>query len=305
MSASPGHATCSAKPSCSPSPVDSHSHTVSGVVPAHLATVAATIEAIWPCVPMTAKVANLLTEANGMAWMQQRDALTMLGVSQRTLSRRISKGELETKRDGTSVLVWIDEESPVDPVAKIGGQLAKVAAADAIKHSRDMDIVAATVDALGHATERAAETERRAHNTIRASVCMAATVAIAAIVGVGWGGMKYHESTLENQQTVFSLKTDHASDVANMAAKVANVTQRLATAQDQVSTAEAGRVDAVRLSAKHLAAFEAERDANARRRLALRVLDGFAALRGALTFALTNSPGPTPPDTDQVADAGE
>jgi len=79
-----------------------------------------------------------------MAWLRQPEAALALDISPRTLTRRITNGEVDTKRDGKRVLVFVDgSDDPVANVAIAARQLTEMAAAQAVeRHNNDQTVAA-------------------------------------------------------------------------------------------------------------------------------------------------------------------
>jgi len=163
-----------------------------------------------------------------MPWMTQPDAAHALGVSTRTLARRIAAHTVETKRDGTHVLVWAEPpepgSNPVQTVAELGTSLSRTAEALQTMREADLRLMAATMATLDKVADRADKAAERAHEAeqqareaesradtratraVRWGVGFAACfglVAVSATMAVGW---RYHAETVEHVAETAELR---------------------------------------------------------------------------------------------------
>lgn len=68
--------------------------------------------------------------AESGAWLPLRPALAHLGIAERTLYRRIDRGELRTQKDGPRLLVWCAGAEPIEADATPDRQIVAHAPAD-------------------------------------------------------------------------------------------------------------------------------------------------------------------------------
>lgn len=143
-----------------------------------------------------------------MAWRSQTQAAELLGISERTLSRRISTGTLETRRDGRHVLVNVTEDQiaqqPMAEMSENGGEMANVATPTAIERGYPRDAAADY--------RRISDSQVRQAQTVAKRAWLLAFAAwltvLALIVGSGWLGWKFHSNTIEYERHVAELTTE-------------------------------------------------------------------------------------------------
>lgn len=120
------------------------------------------------------------------------EAATMLGISIRTLQRRIAAGELPTMPDGRRVLVGLDAAAPVAPSPSPRGRHGITdLATGATVSMPDHELAAAAVAAVREREAMLARVDRAEHLALatrrRASIAWgtAAAAGLAAALGLG------------------------------------------------------------------------------------------------------------------------
>jgi len=78
-----------------------------------------------------------------MTWLCSQDAAAHLGISDRTLRRRIKTGMYNHRREGRMTLIELDVPDDTDRLADVGEHFAKAAAATAITSRTTADTMAA------------------------------------------------------------------------------------------------------------------------------------------------------------------
>jgi len=138
-----------------------------------------------------------------MAWMSMNETCAALGISQRTLSTRIRKGDLRTRKEGRRVfvdVVGIDATTTAD-VASVGGSLASIVASNAIKNHDNAEAMNAMVlqhsEHIGDLRKAVVATESRATSLRRANWTLAAAVGLMAFLVLA-GGYMFEGSEVEH-----------------------------------------------------------------------------------------------------------
>lgn len=174
-----------------------------------------------------------------LLWVTQSEAAVRLGVSLRTLARRISAGEVTTKREGRNVLVHVAEAQAVLPAECDDEEIIAVSSNDeaALKMpTRRPDEQPNTLELLGSmrgafemANGRADRAEERAIRYSRNAV-MTGLVSVSLMVGtLALVAGLYHRQKLSASETIFELKTTHAVKLATRQAAIDRLKDDLAT----------------------------------------------------------------------------
>ena len=120
-----------------------------------------------------------------MQWVPIIEAAAVLGVSDRTIRRRIKAGDLQSVTQSGRVMVQIDAESPAETLSAVGRQMSEVATANVVVRSQDQEQVSAVLSAM-------TDTVGGLRTDLRIS-----RLVIAGILGLlGWGAFIHHESTV-------------------------------------------------------------------------------------------------------------
>jgi len=133
-----------------------------------------------------------------MPWVGINEAMSVLGCSERTIYRRISKGSLATHRDNGLVLVDVPAH---DTVAEGVRQMARVATAGAVQRSKDSDMLSVVIDEMRHARRVA---------VVASATGILATVACLGVTG--YIAVQYHQETVCHGSQVAELR--HTAEVA-------------------------------------------------------------------------------------------
>jgi len=197
-----------------------------------------------------------------MAWMSKFEAALALGVSVRTLERRIVAGELKARRDGRSVIVDVADEDDREPVADLDQHLKEPGRSHVPQKAEAAEELRGVLWAL---TEYRRELGRRIRRArISAGVGWTAVAAMIIVMTVGaWRygtTTKAHESDLRLLQMAHSREWDRLQTEADRAqetvGKLAATRKELGEAQER----EAELRDAVARLSADLAVVAAERD---------------------------------------------
>lgn len=122
-----------------------------------------------------------------MAWKTKSEAAAVLGISTRTLERRITTGELVARRDGRQILVDVQVEDPRDKAAETVGQMAKVGAVQTIQRAKDAELLSLSMANVAKMAEQAEGMARRARRGAVLAWSMTVVLAIAGGVGIWYG----------------------------------------------------------------------------------------------------------------------
>ncbi len=143
-------------------------------------------------------------------WCTQTKAAQILGISPRTVARRIQTGEIRTRREGKNVLCDVeDQPDPAAQMADIGEHLAKLGTVHAVQQAKAMESLSAIRRLFDSQMARA---ERRFWAVSTLLILFAVGVGIAA----GWGGVTYHRTIIGHHDQVATLESTHAAAVASL-----------------------------------------------------------------------------------------
>jgi len=207
-----------------------------------------------------------------MAWLRQHEAAAALGVSPRTMARRIASGELDTRRNGRIVLVDVpdDGDDAVANVAKVGSQLARVAASQAIERHHDAETMAAIRQShADHMADVQAHLKQARWGGLAALVAAVALGAVTAWLIVQWtadvdlhaGQLQAVNANLQAETTRSSVLEDQldrtVGDLRQVGAELVEANGRAAIARAQRDAERDRRFeleDTVRVLREQLAA---------------------------------------------------
>jgi len=174
-------------------------------------------------------------------WMSQNQAAHALGVSQRTLSRRIKAEEVQTKQDGHRVMAYVEDEALANPVAKlsdVGSQLAKLSEEMLNQRRLDAASMAATVQTCNVALETSRASTRSWQRTAMGAVVVFGGLLVGAIVLIT------QESKLAHREALRAVGLE------------GNVT--ILEVREEAALAERDRIDQERIEANRRFTFAAE-----------------------------------------------
>lgn len=170
-----------------------------------------------------------------MAWMPVAEAAATLGVSERTMWRRIKAQTVPSRNENGRTLVALDDPDPNrDPVR----QLSHVAAAQLSMRKLDADTVAELLAVVGEYRTSFETESARARRAARWSGAAAVLLMVLLFAGV-W----YHAASL------YDLKTSHADDITQVkdgyAETVAELAEKTSRAEG-LASAHAAEIDSLR-----------------------------------------------------------
>jgi len=219
-----------------------------------------------------------------MPWLSQTDACEALNLSQRTLSRRIKMGKLETRRRGYNVDVLVEDaaDTPMAMLVESGRDLADSATAAVAQRQIDSHFMDSQLEAMDKqlaifqkAQERADLAERRAEDRVKAVECRSvrwvrgavgviAVILIVAVSGGILGGMEFHRETLEHRDRVSELKAGHVDAVGRLEGEHRDSIARLEVEKVGEVTALETRLESTRAALTDARGQVEESDAAAR-----------------------------------------
>ena len=120
-----------------------------------------------------------------MAWMPKTQAALAMGVSVRTLERRISAGRLPTRKVSRQVMVDVEGDPESDPMGEIKHLLAEEIAADLSHRAEDDHVLRDALSAMGEYRNTLQAQVRRIRRA--ASLGWGAAALFALIAGITWG----------------------------------------------------------------------------------------------------------------------
>lgn len=169
-----------------------------------------------------------------MEWIPIIEAAARLGVSDRTIRRKIHAGELFHVKQGGRVLVKLDGESPTETLSAAGRQLSEVATASAVLRSQDQESMSAMLAAMTD-TVGALRSDLWAAR-VGTGVSWLACVAILGLLG--WGASIHHVSTVESEvsRVRFAYERDQlAATVEAQGSTVRAANQRVGVLEAQIA----------------------------------------------------------------------
>jgi hypothetical protein len=136
-----------------------------------------------------------------MAWMPVAEAAARLGVSERTIWRRIKSDSIQSRSEGGRTLVAYE-----DPAGETVRQLSHVAAAQLSMRKLDADTFGEAVGALGEFRNAFEREMARKRTALRVVGSLAAVLLIALAAGAYWHVDRLHQ-----------LRGDHSAALAEVA----------------------------------------------------------------------------------------
>ncbi len=188
-----------------------------------------------------------------MAWMPVAEAAARLGVSERTIWRRIKSATIPSRSEAGRTLVDFDESAtPAEGSSTFGARSADLEA-----RGLDDEAMAALVAELGEFRAASEREVLRARRSKRAALTLA-----AVLMGAVGAGVWYHLDTLariakSHAGTVHDLDVAYEQDLGGMRSASARLEAQVATQQAELARLQKD-ADAQRAA---LAAIESSRDA--------------------------------------------
>ena len=188
-----------------------------------------------------------------MAWMPIAEAAVTLGVSERTIWRRIKSEAIESRNESGRTLVVLEEPELAGDQVR---QLSRVAAAQLSMRKLDADTVCDVLGALSEYRASFDEQMARARRTTR----WAAAIAAALLLALG-AGIWYHSAQIADLQRsraaiLADVDLKHQEAVADYRAKSARAEGLFQARSDELEGLRSIGSD----QRAHLAVVEASRD---------------------------------------------
>lgn len=176
-----------------------------------------------------------------MAWLCSQDAAAHLGISDRTLRRRLRAGQYNFRREGRMHLVELDVPDDTDRLADVGEHFAQAAAATAITSRTTADTMAAL-----------SASQRETIRMLKIGTAVTAAVGVLATVMLCFVGrymyLRYDATRNElsdaRRQHVRQVSTlERERDVARQAVVQANSRTAAAEAQAAEDSARIAQIN--------------------------------------------------------------
>ena len=194
-----------------------------------------------------------------MVWMPVSEAAASLGVSERTIWRRIKSQSIETKSEGGRTLVGLEPPRADDPVR----ELSHVAAAQLSMRKLDADNLCDVLSVLADYRTTFDEQMRRSRRSLKATIALITVLVVSLGVG-GW--YHFHEmARIERTQAArvadllaeFENKLGAASSLAIARTdETENMRSIERGLREQLSTVESSRREQQLSARKRSAALE-------------------------------------------------
>jgi len=173
-----------------------------------------------------------------MPFVPVSHASARLGLSERSVYRRIKLGKLKAARDGTRTLVEVpDHFATSDGLTEPVSRPVEPDWRPVENGGEGQNRAAELMTVMSEALARAGEVERRAVGTIRRWVGATATIAIVAVVGGIWHFQGENENIrqaaaveAEHVETVNRIEVGHAAEVGGLTAARTALESRLTDA---------------------------------------------------------------------------
>ncbi len=164
-----------------------------------------------------------------MVWMPVAEAAATLGVSERTIWRRIKSRTIDSRSEGGRTLVGLDPDSGDDESVR---QLTNVAAAQLSMRKLDADNLCDVLTVLSEYRTSMHEQLRRSRRAARLSLTLACVLLVALFAG-GW----YHMNTIaalvaSHRDANQALRSELGKDIRAQAVRAASATA-MAEARDR------------------------------------------------------------------------
>jgi len=140
-----------------------------------------------------------------MTWLCSQDAAAHLGISDRTLRRRLRTNQYNHRREGRMVLVELDKPDTEDRMATIGDHFAEASKANAITTRTTADAMAALSER--HRIE--VQTLRRMNvaTTVIGCLASASLATVVVILALAYDGTRDDVSAMRVEHVRQEMKT--------------------------------------------------------------------------------------------------
>ncbi|MCB9851096.1 MAG: hypothetical protein H6817_10385 [Phycisphaerales bacterium] len=188
-----------------------------------------------------------------MAWMPVAEAAARLGVSERTIWRRIKSDSIQSRNEAGRTLVMFDEQGDDSETVR---QLSHVAAAQLSMRKLDADTMGEVLGQLGECRTSFEREMGRKRTALRITALVAAVLALALGAGV-----IYHTDTLtrlraDHVADLDALRTEHQQELGDQQAVIARSEGTAKAQADEVAHLRKASME----YQTHLAALEASRN---------------------------------------------
>lgn len=172
-----------------------------------------------------------------MTWLPINEAVQVLAVSERTVYRRISAGELQTRKEGGRVLVDVGPEQQRQTVAGTVRHLAEVSTASVVQQAQQQEGLARQLSDMADWRDQlqgdlqTARVETKWLRRWLAAICLAGVVSLS---GGGFGWLRQTGRHKVELETVRIELSDQRGQATVLSAQVRDREQRLDQARTEL-----------------------------------------------------------------------